>query len=133
MSATRSLLAGLLLTSSLACSACQTASLVDIAPQADAAQPAAEAASTAPVEIADTTPSGGPVRTGAYPNLNLVPKPEAPQLTNAERNAKVAELNAARQRQTVKSGGGARPNDIARLRRLGQSHGDEVLKEIEGE
>lgn len=84
-------------------------------------------------EAAPTDASGlptGPVDTGTYPNLNIVPVAAAPQLTPAERAAKEAQLRAARSRNAVQ-GAGAVPSDAGQLRQIGATHAEEALKRIE--
>lgn len=89
---------------------CQTASIDDLAPRAADGR-------TAP-------------NTGTYPNLNVVPTPETPQLTDAERDAKTAELRAARDGQNRGGSSGASEAD---LRRLARTHADAALREIESD
>ncbi len=73
----------------------------------------------------------GPKDTGSYPNLNIKPQVAAQQLTDDERNAKLAQLKADQQAQLSKGGGAATTNSEA-LTSLAKSHGDETLKQIEG-
>jgi hypothetical protein len=83
---------------------------------------------------APATPGGpgivGPQDTGTYPNLNVLPQQAAPQFTDADKNAKLAALNA--DRAAVQTGGGARPNprEAAELNKLARNHGKDTLKEI---
>jgi len=88
-------------------SACQTATIEDIVPQAR--------------------------KTGTFPNLNIAPTPETTQLTDAEKNAKVAELRAAQQAVRSNGSGGTALTSQASLRQIGQTHASETLQEIEGE
>lgn len=71
-------------------------------------------------------------QTGQYPNLNIVPTAAAPQLTAAERNAKLAELAAA-QRQAVRGASGKPTANEAKLKKLAKTHAQSALKEIEGQ
>ncbi|WP_189501883.1 MULTISPECIES: hypothetical protein [unclassified Mesorhizobium] len=73
----------------------------------------------------------GPKDTGSYPNLNIPPQVAAQQLTDEERNAKLAQLKADQQAQTAKGGGGAPAANPAALSSLAKTHGDETLKQIE--
>ena len=103
---------------------CQSARLSDILPPPEQ--------STAPTRPPSSASSGGPVDTRSYPNLNTIPKPQTEQLTPAERNAGAGSVAAARNR-SVQGAGGATADEAARLQQLGQTRGDEVLKEIEAE
>lgn len=69
--------------------------------------------------------------TGTYPNLNIKPQVAAEQFTDAERDAKLSELKADRDRAAGGIRGGAR-NDAPALNRLAKSHGNETLQQIEG-
>jgi hypothetical protein len=73
----------------------------------------------------------GPKDTGSYPNLNIKPQVAAQQLTDDERNTKLAQLKADQQAQLSKGGGAAATNPAA-LTSLAKTHGDETLKQIEG-
>jgi hypothetical protein len=75
--------------------------------------------------------ASGAKDTGSYPNLNIKPPVAAPQFTEAERNARLAELKADEQTQASK-GGAANVADQAALNELAKKHGDETLKQIEG-
>jgi hypothetical protein len=72
----------------------------------------------------------GPKDTGSYPNLNIKPQVAAQQLTDDERNAKLAQLKADQQAQQSK-GSGAQATNQAALTSLAKNHGDETLKQIE--
>ncbi|MBZ9677203.1 hypothetical protein [Mesorhizobium sp. ES1-1] len=73
----------------------------------------------------------GPKDTGTFPNLNIKPQVAAPQFTEEEKNAKLAELKADSNAQARK-GGGARVSNQAALKDLAKRHGDQTLKQIEG-
>lgn len=76
------------------------------------------------------SPSTGAIDTGTYPNLNIRPGVANKQLTAAQTRSKAAELRTAQQ---ANAGGGALPpNDVVLLRKIGQTHGQEALDEIEG-
>ena len=64
---------------------------------------------------ADTTPVPGAANTDTYPNLNIAPKAAGEQFTTAERDAKLAALRAAQQRQ---SPGAVGETEEARRKRL---------------
>jgi len=99
-----------------------------------AALAAAMLSSCASATIEDAVPQGalpsGPVDTGRYPNLNI-PRPAATeQMTGEERAAMLRELTRAREAQKPEEPPNAAAEE-ARLRRLAESHGEEVLREIE--
>jgi hypothetical protein len=72
----------------------------------------------------------GPKDTGTFPNLNIKPQVAAPQFTEAEKNAKLAQLKADENAQAAK-GGGPKVANQAALTDLAKKHGDETLKQIE--
>lgn len=72
----------------------------------------------------------GPINTGSFPNLNVPPKTAAPQLTAADKARKQAEIRAEQRRQAASGGGGVR-NETSALARIGATHADQTLKEIE--
>lgn len=134
-------------------SGCATASLEDAAPTTaaiDATLPeqtvavptptplnggvsvASAAAATSVADIPAAGMSAAASQTGQYPNLNIVPTAAAPQLTAAERNAKLAELAAA-QRQAVRGASGKPTANEAKLKKLAKTHAQSALKEIEGQ
>ncbi|PSJ59768.1 hypothetical protein [Pseudaminobacter soli (ex Li et al. 2025)] len=76
--------------------------------------------------------SGQAVNTGTYPNLNIAPQVAAPQLSDEEKNAKLAGLKAVQNAQAAKGGGGEVPNDETLLKKLAATHGQKTLSEIEG-
>jgi hypothetical protein len=76
--------------------------------------------------------SGQAVNTGTYPNLNIAPQVAAPQLSDEEKNAKLAGLKAAQNAQAAKGGSGETPNDETLLKKLAATHGQKTLSEIEG-
>ncbi|TPM31449.1 hypothetical protein [Mesorhizobium sp. B2-3-4] len=71
----------------------------------------------------------GPKDTGTFPNLNIPPQVANKQFTEAERNAKLAELKADKSRQGAKSGG---VTSQAALTDLAKKHGPQTLQQIEG-
>lgn len=75
--------------------------------------------------------SGTPRNTGEYPNLNIPPKSAAPQLTEEEAAAKLAELEAAKAGQGA--GVPASDNRAVRLKKIAEEHAEETLEEIEGQ
>ncbi len=74
--------------------------------------------------------SSGAVDTGTYPNLNIRPDVANQQLTAGQTSSKSAALRAAQRANAV--GSAPPPNDILLLRKIGQTHGQEALDEIEG-
>ncbi|MBK8457033.1 MAG: hypothetical protein IPL47_07935 [Phyllobacteriaceae bacterium] len=112
----------------MALAACKTASLQDVAPTAAVVEPKSEPPVPTPKpDEAETV--DGPTNTGAFPNLNVRPDAAAGQLSEEEKAAEIARLNAARAGQG--SSAGASPAEIARLKKLAVSHGDKALEEIE--
>lgn len=79
--------------------------------------------------IDDAVPRPG-VR-NEYPNLNVAPQPATQQISNEERDEATGLLRARRASSQAASVGPA-PNG-AELRRLGQRHGEDVLRAIENE
>src|SRR5690606_25206647 len=71
----------------------------------------------------------GPRNTGQFPNLNIPPKTAAPQLSDAEKTQKQAALRAEQRQQAAT--GGSVANDQAELAKLGKTHADQTLEEIE--
>ncbi|MGE0282872.1 MAG: hypothetical protein AB7P20_19975 [Rhizobiaceae bacterium] len=72
----------------------------------------------------------GAIDTGTYPNLNIRPGVANEQLTPAQTRSKTAELRTAQQANAA--GATVPPNDVLLLRKIGQTHGQEALDEIEG-
>jgi len=81
-----------------------------------------------PVPMAE---NAGPKDTGTFPNLNIPPKVANKQLTEAETNAKLAELKADGSAQGAKNRGGAGVANQAALTDLAKKHGPQTLKQIE--
>ena len=116
----------------IALAGCTTTNFADAVPEA-ALQPqpaAADTQSAAGVAPADTGPAFS--QPGTYPNLNIIPKPAASQITSRQRSETASELREKRA-QVAAQGRGSAPNSSAELRRLGRSHAAEALREIEGE
>lgn len=91
----------------------------------------AETGTGAPVTVDGMGPSA-PRESGQFPNLNLPPRSATRQFTPGQRNAKTRELASARSQ--LKSAVAEIPADkkeAERLRKLGQSHGKDALKQIE--
>lgn len=85
--------------------------------------------------IEEAVPQGalprGPLHTGKFPNLNVPPAAAATQMSEEERAEALSEL--ARERAAQEDGDGENAAaEEARLRRLADSHGEEVLRQIEG-
>lgn len=72
----------------------------------------------------------GARNTGVYPNLNVPQQAATEQLTDEEAAAAIASVSAARAGQQ-RAGSGAAVNDVERLRRLRESHGQTTLDDIE--
>jgi hypothetical protein len=72
----------------------------------------------------------GPKDTGTFPNLNIPPQVAAQQFTDAEKNAKLAQLQADKRAQAGK-GGAVKATNPAALTALAKNHGDKTLKQIE--
>lgn len=100
----RSSAAVLALVAGLALSACASATIEDAVPQ-------------------------GAIDTGSYPNLNIPPVAAAEQLTPQERDAATAELLATQAQLAARTP--SAPADAAALRRLGETHAQEALSQIE--
>ncbi|MET2826467.1 hypothetical protein [Mesorhizobium shangrilense] len=73
----------------------------------------------------------GPKDTATFPNLNIPPKVAAPQFTDAEKTAKLAQLKADERAQAAKKSG-VKPTNPAELTALAKQHGGDTLKQIEG-
>lgn len=110
---------------SAALAGCASATIEDAVPTevAEQAQPAP--ASPPGQQSAFSEP-------GAYPNLNVVPRPAAAQFTDAEREERAAALRATHQQQRRATAGGVR-DQSAELRRLANRHAQDALKQIESE
>lgn len=76
--------------------------------------------------------SQGPRDTGSYPNLNIKPQVAAQQFTDAEKNAKLAELKADQARAAASPGATTEAADAKALDKLAASHAGDTLKQIEG-
>ena len=73
----------------------------------------------------------GPKDTGTFPNLNIAPQNAAPQFTNDQKNAKLAELKAEKA-ASERAGGTVHPVSQAELNKIARTHGPDTLKQIEG-
>lgn len=132
-------------------SGCSTSSSIDdLAPQPVAAQtlPAPvqpDAAAVTATEPAVTEqamlpaerrtsppPVGSVVNTGEFPDLNVTPGAAAEQITPEEKAAALSALKARQQRQQAAAERVRPPDEQERLRQLGQNHGADALKVIEG-
>lgn len=77
---------------------------------------------------------GGPRDTGQYPNLNIPQKAATSQFTTAQVTAKTKELDAAKTQAAARpADASAVTADAARMRALGKSNANDVLKDIEGQ
>lgn len=79
----------------------------------------------------DRPAGAGPLDTGTYPNLNIAPKAAATPLTPEESSAKLARLRSAQAGQAPPSSGSSEA-EKERLRLIGEGHGSDTLKVIEG-
>ena len=96
---------------------CASATIEDAVP-ATAMQPPAQAAFSTP---------------GEYPNLNVKPTPAAAQFTDEELKAQTEALRATREQQAQEADGRRAADRSVELRKLGQSHADAALEEIESQ
>ena len=76
--------------------------------------------------------SQGARDTGSYPNLNIKPQVAAQQFTDAEKTAKLNELQAERTQAETSPGATTEAADNAELGKLAATHADDTLKQIEG-
>lgn len=65
---------------------------------------------------------------GSYPNLNLVPEAAAPPLGTAEARSTIAAVESAKPAQRAAP---TSDSEALRLRRLGQTHAQDALRQIE--
>ncbi|MCG7506667.1 hypothetical protein [Mesorhizobium retamae] len=72
----------------------------------------------------------GPKDTGSFPNLNIKPQNAATQFTEDEKNAKLAQLAAARANAQSHPGDPAAATDAAEVEKLKASHAKNALKQI---
>ena len=72
----------------------------------------------------------GPKDTGTFPNLNIKPRNAATQFTEDEKNAKLAQLAAAKSNVQAHPGDPAAAADAAELDKLKASHAKNALKQI---
>lgn len=98
------------------------------------ARPLAGASTVEPVTSDRTSPppAGAARDTGEFPNLNVTPGTAAEQLTPEEKAASLAELKARQQRVTATAERLKPADEQERLRALGETHGANALKVIEG-
>lgn len=120
------------LASMLALSACGTATIDDAVPAAAHPQPPAAAAEEAET-AASPPPAASFSRPGDYPNLNVVPKPAAAQITAEEKTTDTTLLRSIRAQQRAQGAGGKSGSTAEELRRIGRSHASDALRQIEGE
>ncbi|PLP60502.1 hypothetical protein CYK37_05035 [Mesorhizobium loti] len=72
----------------------------------------------------------GPKDTGTFPNLNIKPQNAATQFTEDEKNAKLAQLSAAKSNVQAHPGDPAAAADAVELDKLKASHAKDALKQI---
>ena len=70
---------------------------------------------------------------GTYPNLNVPPAAAAPQISAEQKAAETEGLRARREQLAAQAGQRGVSDDAEALRRLAGRHGEETLKEIEGD
>lgn len=70
--------------------------------------------------------------TGSFPNLNIKPEVAAQQFTDAERTAKLSELQSEKAQAVASPGATTEAADNAELGKLAATHAGDTLKEIEG-
>jgi len=94
------------------------------------------AAGCTSTNIEDVVPQSGTVTgpndTGSYPNLNIPPRQAAQQFTDADKNAKLAQLQADQAAANAVSGSTSETPDAAELDKLAKTHASDTLKQIEG-
>ena len=73
--------------------------------------------------------SSGAIDTGTYPNLNIKPGVANEQFTPDQVASKAGELRGAQKANASQAS--PPPNDVALLRKIGQTHAKEALDEIE--
>lgn len=83
--------------------------------------------------VDESVPAGarGPVNTGTFPNLNILPQQAAEQMTPAEKSADLAALSAAHKQNAAAAAVPSGQTDPALLKKLAQTHATDTLKEIE--
>ena len=80
----------------------------------------------------ETAPVAGAANTDTYPNLNIAPQAAGEQFTTEERDAKLAALQAAQQRQSPGATGETAEARRKRLELIGDEQSD-TLKVIESQ
>lgn len=120
-------LAGMV-SAALAASGCATASIEDAVPPGALAQ--MPEGGTPP---AQRTPQDAAAVSGTYPDLNAAPAAAAPQITAGEKASETAHLRARRDELARQEPQRDVSDEADALRRLAGSHGDAVLRQIEGE
>lgn len=83
--------------------------------------------------MSETGMTGGAADTGTFPNLNIPPKVAAQQITPEGKAERIAQLNAAQQRQGTSGAAGSPSQNPLLLKQIAATHGDATLKAIEGQ
>ena len=109
---------------------CATATIEDAVPAGALPQTVAQTPEAAPP--AQAAPVERPPTAGTYPNLNATPTAAAPQITEQEKSAEMAELRAKREALARRGGRTDAAGGERDLRNLATDHGAAALKEIEG-
>lgn len=104
------------------------------APSEPLEQPSALSEPVAAQPLVPVPSSGAARNTGAFPNINNEPPPSQNQITDAERAAMMAEMQALQ----AELDAGRVPTEssaarMAELQRLAATHSAEVLRRIEGQ
>lgn len=107
-----SLCRGLAMVALLAATGCTSTNIEDAAPQSGTVS--------------------GPKDTGSYPNLNIPPQQAAEQFTNADKAAKLSQLQADQAAASAGAGTTTGTPDAAELDKLAKTHASDTLKQIEG-
>ena len=84
-----------------------------------------------PAPSAMQSDAAGPKDTGAFPHLNIAPQNAAPQLTDAQASAKLAQLKADQAAAQRGARGGGTGATAAELNSLAADRGRKTLKQIE--
>ena len=108
---------------------CTSTSTIDTAFAGLGAAPAGPSPPPSPAGISP----GAPLDTGVFPNINEEPPPAATHITDAERAALLARMQAlGAALQAGLAPPQARAARIAELERLAATHSDAALRRIEG-
>ncbi len=122
----RAVLRGLIVAAPVAAAACAGVPIEDAVPAG-----ALDNGPTAPI---DGVSPPALRNTGRYPNLNVPRQGAVNQLSPGEASAKKGEVRRSASGQAeIAQQPGIAPSELERLRKLGETHGEDTLKKIEGE